>query len=115
MKVIIAGSRDFHNYELLRETLESLNWTITTVISGTAKGADRLGERWAAENNVPVERFAPDWARHGKKAGYLRNQEMAKHADALVAFRINGSAGTTHMINIADELKLKKYVVDINT
>lgn len=115
MRVIIAGSRDFHNYDLMCETIESLGWNITTVISGTAGGADRLGERWAADKGVPVERYPADWDRYGKSAGYKRNVQMSLVADALIAFSVNNSRGTAHMIAIAQERGLKVHAVYLET
>lgn len=57
-----------------------------TVVSGKARGADTLGEQYAKEHGYSIQYFPADWERYGKAAGYLRNTEMAKNADALVAF-----------------------------
>ena len=73
MKVIVAGGRDFRDYELLKRTLDNFQQeygNITEVVSGTAKGVDKLGEQYANENNTPIKRFVPDWQGLGKKAGH---------------------------------------------
>jgi len=111
MKTVIAGSRAFENISLMREELSDIDFEITEVISGTAKGADTLGEKWAYENNVALKRIAPDWRKFGRSAGVIRNEEMAKCADALVAFWDGESRGTKHMIGIAKEYGLKIKVV----
>lgn len=82
MKVIVAGSRGFNNYKLLKETLDSLinQYADISIVSGTARGADMMGERYANENGLQIHRFKPDWS-IGKKAGYLRNKDMAEFAD----------------------------------
>lgn len=101
MKVIIAGSRDFFDLKIVRKELEALKdsgWVFDVVVSGTARGADRAGECWAQENNVPIRAFPADWNNWGKAAGFIRNSEMAKYADALVAFWDGASSGTDHMI-----------------
>lgn len=116
MKVIIAGSRTFNDYKLLlRSAWDFMNnvGSITEIVSGTASGADQLGEQFAEEFNIPVARFPAKWDLYGKSAGYKRNLEMANYADALIAFRVNGSMGTTHMINIAREKKLSGFAIDI--
>ncbi len=112
MKVIVAGSRGFNNYDLLKETLDDLRKYIEdiSIVSGTARGADLLGERYANENGLKIHRFKPDWS-VGKKAGYLRNKEMAEFADALVAFWDGDSRGTKHMIDLAKNKKLKVKIV----
>lgn len=102
-KVIVAGSRDFNNYLLLRDRLDYYlqNKTDVVIVSGTAKGADTLGEMYAVERGLKIERYPADWSK-GKHAGYLRNLKMAENAHALIAFT-NGSRGTGHMIDIAKQ------------
>ncbi len=116
-RVIIAGSRDFNNYELLKSTMDRLLINIKSqiyVVSGAARGADLLGERYAKERGYIVHRFPADWNTYGKAAGFVRNEEMAQNADALVAFWDGLSHGTQHMIKIAERYKLKIRVKIIN-
>ena len=98
MKVIIAGGRDFDNYEYLSETMSNLDFIVTEVICGGARGADTLGEQWAKENGVPIKYFYPNWDVLGKSAGHIRNREMAEYGDYLVAFWDKKSSGTQNMI-----------------
>ena len=99
MRTIVAGSRSFTDFTYLQNSLAQLN--ITTIISGGAIGADKLGEYYAKKYSIPLEVFPAEWDKYGKSAGYLRNQQMAKHAQALAAFWDGKSKGTQHMINIA--------------
>jgi len=113
MKTIIAGGREFDDYELMTISLSDLPWTITEVVSGTARGADQFGELFAMDHDIPITRFPADWDKYGKSAGPLRNEEMAEYADACVCFW-NGSthrSGTYHMINFAKERKLLLEVI----
>jgi hypothetical protein len=110
MRTIIAGSRVILGKNIVREAHILSGFTVTTVISGGAKGVDRLGEQYAKEIGVPVEVYEPDWEGQGKKAGYLRNQSMALVADALIAIWDGKSKGTKHMIDIATRKGLKVYV-----
>lgn len=110
MKVIIAGSRSITDYELIKRAIVGSRFAITEVVSGGARGVDRLGERWAAENGIPVIQFIPDWDTLGKKAGYARNADMANYAEALIAVYDGASKGTGHMIDIATRKKLKVFV-----
>jgi hypothetical protein len=105
MKIIIAGGRDYNNYEELCKICNYLlvNKKFIEIVSGAAKGADALGEKYAEEKGYPITKFPADWQTHGKSAGYLRNQEMAKYADALIAFWDGKSKGTNHMIDLAKE------------
>lgn len=84
--------------------------SVSEVVSGCARGADTLGERWAHDNNIPVRRFPADWDTHGSRAGYLRNIQMAEYADALVAVWDGRSKGTGHMIDIARKRGLHIHV-----
>ncbi len=110
MKVIIAGSRGVTLWTSITIAVEESGFNITEVVSGMARGADMLGEEYANVNNLPVKRFPADWSKYGKSAGYKRNQEMAKYADALIAIWDGQSRGTGHMIDIATEAGLKVHV-----
>ena len=112
MKVIVAGSRNFKDYKLLKDTLDillSINKDIE-IISGGAKGADFLGEKFANENNLKLTLFPADWSLD-KKAGYIRNKQMAEYGDSLVAFWDGKSKGTKMMIDLAKNLNLKMKII----
>lgn len=103
MKVIIAGSRTFKDYALLCKHCDKMLGRIKNleIVSGTAKGADKLGEQYANERGYAVRQFPADWDKYGRAAGYKRNAEMARYADALIAFWDGKSRGTKHMIDLA--------------
>ncbi len=114
-RVIIAGSRSFQNYFLLCQTMDRLLINITeeiVVVCGMAQGADSLGERYAQERGYTVRSFPAEWDRFGKAAGFIRNEEMAQNADALVAFWDGESRGTRNMIDLANRYKLKTRVLN---
>jgi hypothetical protein len=104
MKIIVAGSRTFNDYNRLSMVLQTLYPETATIVSGTARGADALGERFATTHNWPLIRVPADWNTHGRSAGYKRNETMAMLADRLVAFWDRKSRGTKHMIDIMDRL-----------
>ena len=117
IKVIIAGTRDFNDYAFLKKNLDYFLQGINPnneeieIVSGNARGADKLGERYAKEHNLPVKLFRANWDKYGKRAGYLRNQEMANYSDMLIAFWDEKSKGTKHMIDIAKKQSLTVIVV----
>jgi hypothetical protein len=121
-RVIVAGGRDFNDQELMDKVLDHyLEERLTadthiTIVSGRARGADLLGERWARDRgnyfNVSSNVFKPDWDLHGKSAGYKRNVTMADNAEYLIAFWDGKSKGTKHMIDLGRKLGL--HVVVIN-
>jgi hypothetical protein len=114
MKVIIAGSRDFNDYEFLKKHCdEILKFQATVeIVSGGARGADRLGERYAMEKGYPITVFAADWVKYGKPAGVIRNEEMAVYADALIAFWDGSSPGTKHMIDTARRYGIRSKTIN---
>lgn len=109
----MAGSRDITDYAIIKKGILESGLTISTVISGTAAGVDTLGERYAEEHGIPIERFPANWEEYGMGAGYIRNNEMAKHGDALIAFWDGLSKGTQGMISIARRKKLTVVVVKV--
>ncbi len=114
MKVIIAGSRSIADYDLLLETINQLKWKITEVVSGGAYGVDKLGMRYAKENNIECKMFLPDWDTYGKKAGILRNKDMVEYADALIGLWDGESKGTKFTIEYAIKKGLKVHVYTKN-
>jgi hypothetical protein len=110
MRVIIAGSRTINDYGTVRAAVEASGFHVTTVVSGGARGVDLLGERWARERGISVLRFDANWEKHGRRAGILRNEQMVRESDALVAVWDGASRGTRHVIEFAIENGLKAYV-----
>lgn len=110
MRTIIAGSRSINNIETVCAAVAASNIPITQVVSGNARGVDKMGEHYAAHYNIPVAIFPADWNTYGKSAGYRRNLEMAENADALIAIWDGVSRGTKHMIDIARMRGLRVYV-----
>lgn len=120
MRVIIAGSRGFDCFDtmlghmsLLPADFPNEDGTITEIVSGGARGADRLGEDFAKLQFLPVKQFIPDWNGKGKGAGFIRNEEMANYADALIAFWDQKSNGTKHMIDCMRKRNKPVYVFDV--
>jgi len=123
-RVIIAGTRHFNDYNRLKEKCNNLLRGVSrahTIIirSGKAKGADTLGEKFANEHGYLIEEFPADWANLGRKAGPIRNKEMAEgnetfpqKANMLIAFWDGKSVGTKIMIDIAKRQGLIVRVFD---
>lgn len=113
MKLAIIGSRDFNDYKLLTQTLETYKDKITIVVSGAARGADSLGERWAIENGKQTIIFPADWDKYGKRAGYIRNEDIIKNSDCVIAFWDGISKGTNHSITLASRYNKPVKIVYI--
>ena len=112
MKTIIAGSRDMTPTLEDVRTLNKFLTSISEVVSGTARGADKFGEDWAKAHGIPLKKFPADWNKYGRPAGPIRNKQMAKYADQLIAFLYPDSRGTANMIKQARKLGLKVYIVE---
>lgn len=114
MKTVIAGTRAICDYEVLKQAIAESGFTITRVISGDARGVDKLGVQWAKENDIPVDKFRPQWydsnGNFQRWAGFNRNIDMAKVAEALIAVWDGQSKGTNQMINAATSRGLKVFV-----
>ena len=131
-KIIVAGSRTIANLHIDREDdfntqnsillkyeqeklwitdiLDSYLGTIEEIVCGLAQGPDWQGKLWAEANNIYVKEFPADWTKYGKRAGFLRNEEMAQYSDVLIAFWDGTSKGTNHMINTALDCELDVHV-----
>lgn len=111
MKVIIAGSRTFKDYNLLYKTLEEDNLVIDEIVCGGANGADNLGALYAKMKNYPIKYFIPNWDKYGKAAGMVRSHQMGDYADFLYAFWDGKSKGTKDMINYMQKINKHGRVV----
>jgi len=114
MNLAVVGSRTFNDYHILKSTLDPLveSFGITTIVSGGAKGADTLAEKYAKEYVLHLIVFPADWDTHGKRAGYIRNVDIWNNADLGVAFWDGQSKGTAHSFEISKKQKKKLYVLD---
>ncbi len=114
MKLIIAGSRGIHDYSLVERAMRESQFPHPSeIVSGGAKGVDELGERFARDHRIKLTRKCADWAKFGKRAGILRNDEMAQYADYLIAIWDGKSAGTKHMIESAKRRGMRTFVLRV--
>lgn len=105
-RVIIAGSRSIDRYDLVQHAMAVLlmhfgQGPFVQVVSGGARGVDRMGERWARENGLPVKVFAvspAEWQAMPRTAGHVRNGRMAEYGTHLAAIWDGRSGGTRNMI-----------------
>lgn len=116
LKLIVAGGRDFNDYELLSTTVMYLANRVyqasqVSIVCGMARGADMLGHHFATEHDVKVYEFPANWSGLGKRAGFMRNTEMGKFADSLVVFWDGKSHGTKHMMDFMTQLGKPVHVV----
>ena len=109
MKVLICGSRNFSDKQLIRSVIMQLPKD-TVIIQGGARGADHMAKLYALERGMIVEEYLPNWDELGKKAGPLRNQEMIDkgHPDKVIAFfyDMENSKGTWDMIRRSEKANI---------
>lgn len=132
MKCIIAGTRTITDYELVAQAIADSGWQdeITEVVCGASEGqvefaqeafaagvpsgifkfnVDILGALLAIANGIPVKHFPPDWNTYGKPAGPIRNEQMAKYANALILIWDGKSKGSASMKRLAKQHGLRIY------
>ena len=117
-RLVVAGSRNFNDYSLLCTTLDEVVGELkseynVTIVSGTANGADKLGEKYAEKHGLKIERHPANWGRYGRGAGPIRNAEMVKESDGVVVFWNGESSGAKNIIDCAKAenllIKVVKY------
>jgi hypothetical protein len=114
MKIIVAGGRDITDKNIVYKAIEIgrkfFEEEITWIVSGCCRGVDRFGEWWAKINNIPIEYFPADWDRLGRAAGPIRNKNMARFSDGLIAVWDGKSRGTGGMIKLAQEANIPVFI-----
>ena len=135
IKLIVAGSRSIKDFDLvsslIEQTIKTAQLEVSYIISGCARGVDKLAERWALENNVPVMQCPAQWSDisdpkaqikynqqgkpYNKLAGLWRNEKMAELGDAVLIIHDGKSTGSTHMKKIAQDKNIPVFyhVVDL--
>lgn len=107
-KVIVAGCRNYCNYKEAQKYIDLCisnirkEYTIV-IVSGGATGADSLGERYALNNGLKIERYPADWEKYGRSAGPKRNKEMVEICDYVICFWDKKSNGTKSLIQYAKQ------------
>lgn len=104
MKLLVIGSRAINNYEILKCKIDSLNISITEIVSEGTRGIDTLAEGYARENNIPIKKFKPDWSK-GKCAGWIRNKQMWEYCDQGILFWDGVSVGIQHSFKLSRQQK----------
>lgn len=117
MRLIIAGSRDLTDYSLLKTAIITSGlWKKygreLEIVSGMARGVDALGVEFAEKNSLKLHKYPADWSTLGKRAGIVRNSQMADDSDALLALWDGVSPGTKHMIADARKKGLEVYAYE---
>ena len=107
-RVVIAGCRDYDNYDEAKPYIDFCLSNIRQknhiiIVSGGASGADAIGERYAKENGFKTEIYPANWETYGKSAGPRRNKQMAQIGDCVICFWDGQSKGTKSMINYAEK------------
>jgi len=103
LRVAIVGSREWDDWNVLRQAILLLDKTKDVIISGGARGVDRMAVWLAKDYGFKIIEHLPDWDKFGRGAGYLRNEEIVADADIVLAFWDGESRGTLHTITIAEQ------------
>jgi hypothetical protein len=108
MRIAVVGSRGFYDYHLFKMVMDAYceeQGCVTELVSGGCRNsADEMAERYAREKGLKMTVFKPDWNKHGKAAGFIRNKDIIQNSEKVVAFWNGASKGTKHSIDLA-----KKY------
>ncbi len=116
---LVAGTRTFNDYELLKKKLDHLlknHAPHVAIVSGEAHGADMLAKRYAQERGYTYYGFPADWNAYGKGAGYIRNRQMHEFISgfpkrAVAAFWDGKSKGTAHNFDLAEKYNTQLAVI----
>lgn len=119
MRIGIIGYRNYTNYDefikLLSDVFSEFTENIDLIISGGARGTDKMAEKYAAEHKIPIKIFLPQWSLYGKSAGPIRNKLIVENSDIIIAFYHKNSKGTLHTVELAKKMGKDIFVFTIDT
>jgi len=111
MKIAIVGSRSFTDYDYLVKKMNLLDFlSVDCIISGGAKGADTLAEKYANDIGVLMAIYPANWKKYGKKAGFIRNKLIVDESDVVIAFWDGESTGTKDTIEYTTKMNKKLHI-----
>lgn len=108
----VVGSREFSNYDQLKREIDKIIGSDDEIVSGGAKGADSMAQRYAKENGYNIMIYYPRYRLFGKGATFIRNKLIAEHADIVLAFYQKGRfqmGGTANTAKHARDLGVPLY------
>ncbi len=109
--VAIVGSRTFDDYKKVTHHIDKIKDDVTLIVSGGAKGADFLAEKYSKENNIPIKIIKPKWDKYGKSSGPIRNKKIVDQSDVIYAFWDGISPGTKSTVEYARSVQ-KPITID---
>lgn len=114
MKILICGGRDFKDQERFDYEMDIIHakFIPTTIISGMARGADKMGVEYAKFHNLELEKFPALWDVHGRAAGPIRNQLMLDEGQPDLVIAFPGGSGTAHMVRISKAAGVEVIQID---
>lgn len=116
----IVGSRNISDKDLIYTILDKVKAKLVSqdkslqIISGGAKGVDSIAEDWAKLNDVDALIFIPQWIKYGKRAGFIRNEDIVKRSNYVIAFWDGKSKGTQHSIELCKRFNIKYKIIILN-
>ena len=117
IKLAIVGSRTFNDLNMFYKLIQMIKvyYNIIQIISGGARGADTIGEKYADDNNISKLIFKADWKKYGKKAGFIRNVDIIENCDLCLAFWDGESHGTKHDIELCEKMNKQCMVYNFKS
>lgn len=120
MRVIVCGARAWKDAEVVAKALAAFDEKvghIDCVVHGGCRGPDTWAGTWATIEGRGEEVYPADWERLGRRAGFVRNEEMVEHgqADAVIAFIAGESRGTWHTVRLAAAKGIDTWIVRVGS
>lgn len=115
-RVVVCGSRYFNDLKFIYEKLDfylSNQIKNVEIVQGDFDGPDRISQMYAHDRELLLTTFHAEWGKYGKRAGPIRNEEMARYSIACIAFWDGKSRGTLSMINFAKQYNLKLKIIKV--
>lgn len=104
----VSGSRNFTDYEYVKSKLS--NYVISHMHVGDCRGFDTLAIRYCTEHHISYTVFYANWEAYGNRAGAIRNRDLIRGSECLLAFPLSNSRGTHSAINMSAILEIPHTV-----
>lgn len=113
LRILVTASRNWDNPQQIRDMLNYVRGDLKIIIvvhGHCPTGGDRMADEIGIEYGWIVERHPANWAKYGKRAGFIRNSDMVKSgADVCLAFIKNNSKGATMCADLAERAGIPTF------
>ena len=114
--VVFSGGQEWHDFQQLWDRLDQIKARVphmTLCTTAQRKGCDMIAAAWAGSRGVTLVAFTPQTGRYGKRAGFVRNEQLAK-LQPVEAIVCQGSGLQSNLLQVLKDARIPTHAFRID-